>query len=338
MRNVTPLVTCDRAREHLLAAPTDDALPVGIAQHLRNCSHCREFAAAVCRLDVDLRNVLASEMAPSELWPRILRALDDGDAPAAAVSVRRAAASDWVMTRLPRRLRFNRLDLFWRPVVGGLAVLLMIVVATLVVDPFAVRRGGVPLVSEPVDDLITYRLTQRSLDLESSNPQVIAEWLNGKIDFRQPKPIAEIGGYRLVGARLCHFLNRRLSALMYLRGEHAISLYSMSNERLDPPGRADAQIAGWKISVHEYKGYTSLVWHEGSLAFVLVSDLSRQELLRVAADLRRRWEHVRDARSHLLGTRLVASASENSGRVDFAHNTRSVGQDNSRFNITGSTK
>lgn len=327
MSNVTPLVTCDRAREHLLAALADDALPIGVEQHLWTCSDCREFAVAVLRLDVDLRGALTSEMAPSELWPRVLRALDNEDAPAVAGEARRGSASDSIRTQLLWRLGFDRFDWSWRTVVGALVALLMIVVAVLVSDP-TVRRGGavIPLVSEPVDDLITYRLTQRPLDIESSNPQIVAEWFVGKVDFRQPKPIVEIGGYRLVGARLCYLLNRRLSALMYLRGDHIISFYSMSNERLDPLGGVDAQIADWKITMHEYKGYTSLVWHEGSLAFALVSDLSRQELLRVATDLRRGWDHVRDARSRLLGARQVASASEYFDLADFVRNARFHGQ------------
>jgi anti-sigma factor RsiW len=41
------------------------------------------------------------------------------------------------------------------------------------------------------------------------------------------------------------------------------------------------------VSVHEHKGYTSLIWQEGSLTFALVGDLPSKELMRSANELRR---------------------------------------------------
>lgn len=321
MSNVTPFMKCDQVRHSLQAAPFNATPPVGIEKHLRGCPHCREVALSIHRLDANLRHAWAEESVPAELWQRVLRTIDADNAQSDAAAARRSLSVNRITWwRLPRP-DFARLGLSWRPVAGGLVAIFLIVVAGLITGPYGARHDGeiLPLIREPVNDLITYRLSRRPLDIASSDPRDVADWFAGKVDFLLPQPATELAGYRLVGSRLCYFLDRRLSALMYQRGDHFVSLYIMSKERLELPSGVDERIADWRITVHEHKGYTSFVWHEGSLAFALVSDLSRRDLLRAADDLRRAWVHARETRLPSHGAPdLDLTASERGQRAQIA--------------------
>lgn len=321
MTAITPYVACDHARSYVLGARHGEVPPVWIAQHLQECPDCRAFAGAVGRTESSLRSVWARESAPPELWLRILRAIDSHDTRAGAMTARWTAVSSGI-ARLTSLLRLDRPGVLWRPLVG-VAVASLLLVAVIASSLGTWRDGdAAPIVREPINDLITYRMSRRALDIASDDPYVISEWLTGKIDFLLPQPVPEIAGYHLVGSRLCYILDRRLSALMYQRGEHFVSLYIMSKERLELPSGADEKITDWKITVHEHKGYTSLVWQEGSLAFALVSDLSRRDLLRAAVDLRRGWDNGREARVRPFGTpgsdvQIKASGRVRQGRATF---------------------
>jgi anti-sigma factor RsiW len=297
MTNISPLVTCDRARQYLLAAPADEARPVGIEQHLQSCPSCRNVALTLASLDGVVRRAHLSEVSPVGLWDRVARTLDAEDCRAAATKGTLSAVRKVIAKTLEQARYINMTP--WRGAAVGLAAIVLAIVVTIVADPLALRaeRQSSALVREPVNDLITYRVSRRPLDFENGDPRTISEWWADKLDFHPPAPVAEIDGYRLIGGRLCYFLSRRLSALMYRKGEHVLSLYIMSADQLELPGGGYEQTDSWKVSVHEHKGYTSLIWEEGSLVFALVGDLSSKELLRAANDLRRGWDHDRETRA-----------------------------------------
>ncbi|MBI3435654.1 MAG: hypothetical protein HY056_11340 [Proteobacteria bacterium] len=301
MINVMPLVSCARAREHLRAALPGEPLPAGIDWHVCSCESCRDAAAAISRLDGNLRAAHVSDAAPDLLWQHVANALD-------ADELRRAMATSPSRTRSANGLAL--LAAIARPLAAraaiGLAAAALLIVAIVLADPFARRAEGqmTALVREPINDLITYRASHRPLDLASESPRLVADWWADKLDFHPPAPAARIDGYRLVGARLCYFLNRRLSALMYQKGENVVSLYVMSGESLEIPSAGDERIDDWNVSVREHKGYTSLIWREGTLAFALVADLPRTLLLRAATDLRRSWGQGHDTR--VLRSRAIA--------------------------------
>lgn len=309
MTNITPLVTCDRARQHLFAAHSGEARPAGIDQHLQSCPSCRNFALALGSLDRVMRRAYLSEVPPAGLWDRIAETLDAEDNRTAA-TIRALPALRNSITKTLAQARFRIMPRWRRAVVAVATAALIVISVTIAADPLALRKDRQisALIREPVNDLITYRVSRRPLDFESGDPRTISEWWADKLDFRPPAPVAEIDGYRLVGGRLCYFLDRRLSALMYRKDEHVVSLYVMSRERLELPGGAYERIDGWKVSVHEHKGYTSLIWEEGSLAFALVGDLSTKEMLRAANDLRRGWGQSRD--THILRRGALAMVNE----------------------------
>jgi anti-sigma factor RsiW len=137
-----------------------------------------------------------------------------------------------------------------------------------------------PLIVEPVNDLITYQLSQRPLDIASTNPTVITHWFQGKVDFALPPLPPVLAGYQLVGGRLCFFLDRRLSALMYQQGDRLLSLYIMPSDGLTLPMGTLSTTTGSAISDYQVKGYHNLVWQEETLVYSLVSNLPKIEIAR----------------------------------------------------------
>jgi anti-sigma factor RsiW len=174
-----------------------------------------------------MRRAYATEALPARLWDHIAQRLDAEDG--------RVGATKATLLELRARITKNleqvrhRLVPLWRRPAAVLAAIALIAVVTIAADPLALRKEHRvnALIREPVNDLITYRMSRRSPDFETADPRTISEWWADKLDFRVPTPVAELGGYRLIGGRLCYFLNRRLTALMYRKDDHVVSLYVM---------------------------------------------------------------------------------------------------------------
>ena len=162
---------------------------------------------------------------------------------------------------------------------ASLAVLLIAVVG-LISLPGQQTVQPTALVVEPVNDFITYRLSGRPLDVESADPAELAQWFTGKTEAGVPRDIPAPPGFRLVGSRLCYFLNRRLAALMYQSDAGLLSLYVMSDHDIVmPEARFDAAV-GRTLSSHRVNDHTSLIWRNGGRVYVLVSDLPEPDMRR----------------------------------------------------------
>ena len=88
---------------------------------------------------------------------------------------------------------------------------------------------------------------------------------------------------RLLGARLCSFLNRRLVFLHYRAGARAAALYVMEDEGLALPEGGNRRAGGRSVFAASHKGATTLVWRDGGLVYVVVSNLDEAEALAFAA-------------------------------------------------------
>ncbi|MBI3706163.1 MAG: hypothetical protein HY246_00475 [Proteobacteria bacterium] len=146
-------------------------------------------------------------------------------------------------------------------------------------------EAELPVVTEPINDAITFRLSGRPLDVSSSSPTALASWFKGKTDFSFPTVPARLAGFKLQGIRLCYFLHRRLAAVLYQNGNRALTLYVMSGEQLDLPADSPAQIETGPLWLRGAKGYSNLIWRDGSTVYALVSELSGRELLEIAKEL-----------------------------------------------------
>lgn len=275
---------CEEMKE-ALSAYADGELQADeretLEAHLAGCSNCKTALQATIAIERRLRALCAEERAPEGLWDKVSDSISD------------ASVED--VETVTKTGHFQQIDheVAGRgPRIGrrGMAALAAGVVLALgagVTLPYWRRIGGQnPLVVEPVNDFITFKASERPLDMAASDPVKLKQWFNGKVDFRLPLDHAETEGFRLIGSRLCYFLNRRLSALMYERSGTRVSLYVMTGEGLEIPEGTWESSAGRAISSFHVKGYSNLIWQDGDLVYALVSDQPKNDMLRFIAGLK----------------------------------------------------
>ena len=257
-------MTCARVRERLfeyLDGIGEAGERAAIGAHLDDCSGCAAELRAIEGTEQRMRHELAGERAPDDLWDRVMATIAADDA------------------ARPRGRRFGWPAMAMATAAASLAVLLIAVVG-LISLPGQQTVQPTALVVEPVNDFITYRLSGRPLDVESADPAELAQWFTGKTEAGVPRDIPAPPGFRLVGSRLCYFLNRRLAALMYQSDAGLLSLYVMSDHDIVmPEARFDAAV-GRTLSSHRVNDHTSLIWRNGGRVYVLVSDLPEPDMRR----------------------------------------------------------
>lgn len=276
-------LTCEEMTEALSAyadGETRAEETKAVEEHLAACQSCKDKFLAILETERRLRALNAEEGAPDGLWQKISETISAP--PLEDLAGRRES-------RLEGREQANalsRVPLIGRRRVAALAAGVVLALGAGVTLPYWRRVAGEnPLVVEPVNDFVTFKASERALDMAASDPVKLKEWFNGKVDFRLPLDRAETGGFRLIGSRLCYFLNRRLSALMYERSGARISLYVMTGEGLEIPDGTWDEVAGRAISSFQVKGYSNLIWQEGDLVYALVSDQPKSEMLKFIAGL-----------------------------------------------------
>lgn len=146
-------------------------------------------------------------------------------------------------------------------------------------------------VGKPTDDVVREIVARHSrrlpLEIQSSDPQSLEQWLSDKVDFRVKVP-RPAGPYHLLGARLSHV--RDHSAVYVLFGtpqspsRHA-SLIVYDDPSGRPPMLGEArQIDDQEVYVANSAGYNVAVWRENEVVYSLVSDAEDAvlELVRAA--------------------------------------------------------
>ncbi len=274
-------LTCEEMKEALSAYADGESGPEetrAVEEHLAACQACKDKFQANLEIEQRLRELNAEERAPDGLWQEISERIS-ADPVEDLAAARKSRAADQAEGS-------RRTPLIGRRRFAALAAGVVLALGAGVTLPYWRRvTGENPLIVEPVNDFVTFKASERPLDMAASDPVKLKEWFNGKVDFRLPLDRAETGGFRLIGSRLCYFLNRRLSALMYERSGAHISLYVMTGEGLEIPSGIWEEVAGRAISSFQVKGYSNLIWQEGDLVYALVSDQPKSQMLEFIAGL-----------------------------------------------------
>jgi anti-sigma factor RsiW len=263
-------MTCHDVLQQLSAyldGTLDAVSTAALQHHLATCQHCRTELERVWSLEERLRLTFRTEPVPATLWPRIRAGLERHASPGRAVESRQ---------RLPLR--------FWPMVVA--AVLLLALGGALfhraVLLPHALATR---VLSVPVQDLQTFVVSQRSLDMADADPQHLRQWFQGKVDFPPPLVPTQVGSARLVGGRLCYFLDRRVASFMYTTAGRYLSLYVMPRQGLRSPSGDGVPLPRTPARVYEVQGYTHILWWHTDLLYSLVSDLPQAQLFELAQGL-----------------------------------------------------
>lgn len=252
--------TCSTIEEQI-SAYLDGELPAGesaeIRRHLETCPFCHSLTEQEQRIRTLLRarrHTLRAP-APEAVWQRVQEGLDQ--------------------VEVQRRMRHR-----WFAVAASLVVLAIGAGAFYSSTPSRARE----VVAETVDDHIRYALNPGAgLDMNTSDPEFLSRWFQGRLDIGVNVPSLERAGLQLRGGRVCYLLDRRIAYLMYEKEGRRYSLFVMDQTGVHFPKGKDFALNGHRLCLSSYKGYNLAVWEAHGLLYSLVADQSPEHLAEIAA-------------------------------------------------------
>jgi anti-sigma factor RsiW len=249
------LHACERVGR-LLGQYIDGACPPTdvqrVRQHVSRCPGCARELAALEELQRHLRRLAADSRTPDGLWVRMSDRLDRAAAmpPLAATDRPQSPTRRWVM---------------WA---ASAAALGTVAVGAQRLLPLSSVE---PVIAEPVQDFITFRLSGRTEDFVSRDAAELARWAESRTTFALPPLRQDLGDYQLTGGRLCWLLDRRLAGISYARGSEKAVVYLMDGAGLSIPTSGRPLDTGARVRIHHYKGHGVAVWREHDIIYVVVA-------------------------------------------------------------------
>jgi anti-sigma factor (TIGR02949 family) len=240
---------CDDCRDTLNAYVDGELMPEEtetIRDHIASCSKCASEHETLTALSRRLKEGLERRRAPDVLKARIRGALAQPDA--------------FEPVARPRRL----------PWAGLIAAGLVVAVLSSGASFAVARRNASPpsigqqVLSSHIRSLMPGHLT----DVESNDSHNVKPWFNGRVDLSPAVPRLDSAGFPLVGGRLDYVGGRPVTAVVYMRRQHVINVFSWPSD--DRGSHATA--------LSTEKGYHLVRWSDGGVEFWVASDLNVPEL------------------------------------------------------------
>jgi anti-sigma factor RsiW len=246
---------CKEARD-LLPAFVDGELGVregaDLGSHIESCAQCRAALKGYESLRGAIRQATYFQ-APDALERRVRSALP---APRSRPS-----------RPVPR---WN-----WMGLGGAFATVVAVVwsVGLFLALPSAEDRVADDVVSSHVRAM----LSNRGIDVASSDQHTVKPWFNGKLDFAPPVSDLTGDGFPLVGGRLDYLDHRPVATLVYRHRLHTIDVF------VSPARKGEAS-----AKTFARQGYNVLRWTHNGMVFWAVSDVEAGELKKLSDLIRSR--------------------------------------------------
>lgn len=211
--------------------------------HLTDCPECR-------RAYEDLRETVDAVRGARPLY----------EVPERSYAAVHRVVADWERRRRQRR---------W--VLASAAVALMLAIG---LAGLSTGRSGYEEFAAQ-----THRSYERGafpLDIASSEPQVVSNWLDPRVPFHLTLPNYPEGGpkrYALSGARLMQYRGEDVAYLAYEMDRKPISLLISSSSRITPSGGESYQSGGLTFYFSAEQGLRVITWKDKGLTYAQVSDL-----------------------------------------------------------------
>lgn len=216
-----------------------------VRDHVAGCSECSREYDSLAATSHLLQDGLVHYPAPDVLKARILGAL--------------AQPNPFPESVAPSRTRWIRLA------AAGVAIALFSSAATIA----SIHQRGASRSIK--DDVLTSHL--RSLmaghltDVASNDQHNVKPWFNGRVSLSPPVPRLDSAGFVLAGGRLDYLAGHPAAAVVYLRRQHVINVFSWPDAGGDTHETATTT-----------QGYHLVTWRHDDIAFWVVSDLNSSEL------------------------------------------------------------
>lgn len=249
--------------QNLLDAFADNALDgvtsLAVQDHLDVCVHCRrhwqwnkELTGSLSRLPEDT--------------------------PSADASLR-----DSVFATPEKNLIWFIPRLWRRPVAAAAAILLVLLIGS---AALFFRQPSAPAAMDFVRDHVVAHQPDDEHYLATNDPIQVQDWLAGRLHASFAIPAQAPDGFRLAGARICRMGTTPVAQVMYEKGGHRLSFY-LTEQSLEPLrglDHSERHAAGPIAAVRtgECEGKPLAVWSRADRSYVLVGDVSPEDLLALA--------------------------------------------------------
>lgn len=263
---------CTESRSRLHAYLDQELdLPASVAleRHLASCADCSALYARQSALKQAVRRHAEYHAAPAGLADRIRARVGRGAAAAAP-----AAAPAAVFAPRAGAARFGRWLRF------GAALAATAVVSWMAGSQYGAPGGGEMLAEQVIASHARAVLTERLVDVASSDQHTVKPWLSSKLDFSPPVSDLADAGFPLLGGRLDYLDSRPVAALVYRHRQHVINLF------IWPESKPAPVLSGHSASRH---GYHVVSWREDGMAFWAISDLNPAEMKTFAETCRKAY-------------------------------------------------
>jgi anti-sigma factor RsiW len=258
-------MNCEYVRTELhdhLRGRLEPGLRDEVAAHLAGCAACREAEEAERALDQLLEQRLPRYGAPSALKRRLGLRLGTGEAP-------RRAPARWMRLAAPA-------------LAAGVA---LVAVGALLQRGATPRPDAAALTTEVVNDHLRVLASQHRVDIESGGSHQVKPWFEGKLDFAPVVPAPEGGELRLQGGSVGYVFDRKAAVLVYALRLHVVTLLVFRADGLPWPDAGARKLGPVPASEVSSRGFNAVLWRDGELGYVLVSDVNAKELAEVATQL-----------------------------------------------------
>ncbi len=283
--NVRPLLS------HHLSGRLDEARTSEVARHLDGCPGCRQLALVEGALDGALAT-LPRGAAPSRLLARLEGLVMDRDAQAGAPT--RTPSPPPRLPLLPRpddrprgteQRERARASTWTAAFVSACAAAALVLVVARTSAPSSTLSRGPDLVAEAVNDHLRVVASTHPIEIESGGIHQVKPWFTGRIDFAPRVTFSGDDDFPLRGGSVGYFIDRKAAVFLFQRRLHSITLLVFPPDGLAWPSATGAPVGRLSLTQTTSRGFSVLLWRDGGLAYVLVSDVNVHELVTLATKL-----------------------------------------------------
>jgi anti-sigma factor RsiW len=240
------MMNCSAA-EPLMEAALDGELDANqqfqFREHLDNCASCGPVFEDLKQLQERVRSEALYYRAPDALRNRVRTSIGKD-------SAIRQRAEPW-----------------WKWVAIAASILLVLSAGT----NLLLSKRDIPesrlIAQEVMSEHVRSMLTNRQVDVVSSDRHTVKPWFGDKLDFSPDVKDLAAQGFPLIGGRLDYINGRPVAALVFHRAKHVINLFTW-------PG--SSAVAG----TQSLNGYHLVAWTKDGMAYWAVSDLNLDDLER----------------------------------------------------------
>jgi anti-sigma factor RsiW len=144
-----------------------------------------------------------------------------------------------------------------------------------------------PFADELVESHVRAQVSERGIDVISTDRHTVKPWFNGRLDYSPPVEDLAASGFPLQGGRLDYLAHQRVAVLVYRYQKHVIDVYVFPQTGADGPGR---NTGGAAPPTMVREGYSIAHWNAEGMTWWAISDAAPDALSNLQAALKARLQ------------------------------------------------